>query len=102
MSAAGQNDTFLGVPLRAEPLAAAVLACWASLYSESAVLYRRRHGQPIGLDASMAVVIQSMVTPRAAGVLFTHHPVTGDPSRMIITANYGLGEVGNQTKYNFF
>lgn len=39
------------------------------------------------------VVIQALVLPQAAGVLFSRHPHAGDPSHVIITANYGLGEV---------
>jgi hypothetical protein len=42
----------------------------------------------------MAVVIQEMVAADAAGVMFSRDPVTGNPSRVVITANYGLGEVG--------
>lgn len=41
----------------------------------------------------MGVVIQEMVPAEAAGVMFTRHPVTGDPSRLVISADYGLGEV---------
>jgi len=41
----------------------------------------------------MGVCIQRMVDAEAAGVMFTRHPTTGDPSSMVITANYGLGEV---------
>lgn len=39
------------------------------------------------------MVVQALVAPRAAGVLFTRHPDAGDPSRLLLTANYGLGEV---------
>ena len=41
----------------------------------------------------MAVVIQEMVPAEAAGVLFTRDPITGDPSKVVISANFGLGEV---------
>ena len=41
----------------------------------------------------MAVVIQEMVDAQVAGVLFSRDPVTGNPSQIYITANYGLGEV---------
>ena len=40
----------------------------------------------------MGVVVQEMVTSEVAGVLFTVNPVDGDPSKMCITANFGLGE----------
>ena len=45
----------------------------------------------IGLPG-MGVVIQEMVDSQTAGVLFTVNPKDGDPSKMILTANYGLGE----------
>jgi pyruvate,water dikinase len=41
----------------------------------------------------MGVVVQQMVPADSAGVLFTHHPTTGDPRQMLITASFGLGEV---------
>lgn len=41
----------------------------------------------------MGVVIQEMVAAETAGVMFTVHPVTGDPAQLYISANYGLGEV---------
>lgn len=47
---------------------------------------------PIGFSTGMGVVVQEMVASEAAGVLFTVNPVDGNPARMIITANFGLGE----------
>jgi pyruvate,water dikinase len=41
----------------------------------------------------MGVVVQQMVPADCAGVLFTYHPTNGDPRLMLITANFGLGEV---------
>lgn len=41
----------------------------------------------------MGVVVQKMVPAETAGVMFTRHPVTADPHQLLITANYGLGEV---------
>lgn len=41
----------------------------------------------------MAVVVQKMVPAEKAGVLFTRNPITGDPRNILLTANYGLGEV---------
>lgn len=52
--------------------------------------FSRQHIQPV--VSSMAVVIQKMVEAEAAGVLFSRHPLNGDPSLIVITANYGLGE----------
>lgn len=45
------------------------------------------------VKTSMGVCVQKMVNASAAGVMFTRHPTTGDPSNILITANYGLGEV---------
>jgi len=47
----------------------------------------------------MGVVVQQMVPADSAGVLFTYHPTNGDPRKMLITANFGLGEVW---AYNLF
>lgn len=89
-SAAGQNDTFLGCHTTADVLAA-VKYCWASLYSYQSVFYRKQNLQPI--CTQMAVVIQTMVPAECAGVLFTRHPVDNDAYKLLISANYGLGEV---------
>ncbi|XP_065335145.1 rifampicin phosphotransferase-like isoform X2 [Cloeon dipterum] len=88
LSSAGQNSTVLGV--RGEKVEESVMKCWASLFSEHSVLYRKQYGQE--LDPGMAVVVQVMVPATAAGVLFTRHPFTGNPRQILITANYGLGE----------
>ncbi|GCC36215.1 hypothetical protein chiPu_0014707, partial [Chiloscyllium punctatum] len=88
-SAAGQLRTELGVK-GFEEVCDAVQKCWASLYSFQAVQYRHQRGQPVA--SGMGVVIQQMVPAQAAGVLFTCNPVTGHSGRMIINANYGLGE----------
>lgn len=37
--------------------------------------------------------------PQTSGVLFTINPITGHPGEMMINANYGLGEVGNESNY---
>ena len=91
MSAAGQMDTFLGVPGSLEVLSRAVIACWASQFSFASVQYKRGYGQwPVA--GPMAVVVQRMVACRSSGVLFTAHPVTGDERELLVTANFGLGE----------
>lgn len=53
--------------------------------------YNRQNGQ--ACLCSGGVVVQALVTPRVAGVMFTTHPHCGDPTRLLLTANYGLGEV---------
>jgi pyruvate,water dikinase len=68
-----------------------VSRCWASLFTERAVTYRLRSG----LDhrkVRMAVVVQQMVLPRAAGILFTADPITGNRKVASVEASFGLGE----------
>jgi rifampicin phosphotransferase len=89
-SFAGQQDTYLNVVGPAAILQH-VSRCWASLFTERAVTYRLRNG----LDprkAHMAVVVQQMVFPRAAGILFTADPVTGNRKVASVEASFGLGE----------
>jgi pyruvate,water dikinase len=88
-SFAGMQDTYLWV--RGEDgVLDAVRRCWASLYSEPSIAYRRRLRVPEDAMA-MGVVVQTMVDARAAGVMFTRSPVTGDPSVIAISASWGLG-----------
>ena len=89
-SFAGQQDTYLNVVGPAAILQQ-VSRCWASLFTERAVTYRVRNG----LDhrkVHMAVVVQQMVFPRAAGILFTADPITGDRKVASVEASFGLGE----------
>ncbi|MFJ6194970.1 rifamycin-inactivating phosphotransferase [Micromonospora sp. NPDC092111] len=89
-SFAGQQDTYLNVVGPAAILQQ-VSRCWASLFTERAVTYRRRNG----LDhrtVHMAVVVQQMVFPDAAGILFTADPVTGNRKVATVDASFGLGE----------
>jgi len=88
-SFAGLQDTYLAVRGAAAVLDA-VRRCWASLYNDESVAYRRRMAlSEEGL--AMGVVIQRMLRPRAAGVMFTRSPVTGDRSVVAIEATWGLG-----------
>ncbi|MEU3554771.1 rifamycin-inactivating phosphotransferase [Streptomyces fragilis] len=89
-SFAGQQDTYLNV-LGADRVVRHVGRCWASLFTERAVVYRRRNG----IDhraVAMAVVVQRMVVPDASGVLFTADPVTGNRRVSTVEAVLGLGE----------
>jgi phosphoenolpyruvate synthase/pyruvate phosphate dikinase len=89
-SFAGQQDTYLNVVGPAAILQH-VSRCWASLFTERAVTYRLRSG----LDhrkVHMAVVVQQMLFPRAAGTLFTADPVTGNRKVASVEAIFGLGE----------
>ncbi|MGR3937398.1 rifamycin-inactivating phosphotransferase [Streptomyces sp. BRA346] len=89
-SFAGQQDTYLNV-VGPEAILQHVSRCWASLFTERAVTYRRRNG----IDhrtVHMAVVVQQMVFPHAAGILFTADPVTGNRKVATVDAGFGLGE----------
>ena len=89
-SFAGQQDTFLNVVGRAAILQH-VSRCWASLFTERAVTYRLRNGFN-HRKIYMAVVVQQMVFPQAAGILFTANPVTGNRKVATVEASFGLGE----------
>ncbi|XP_038207779.1 putative phosphoenolpyruvate synthase [Zerene cesonia] len=89
LSAAGQNETVLGVTSDKDILRS-ILKCWASMFAFTSAYYRRQNGQPCYCGG--AVVVQALVQARVAGVMFTRHPDAGDPTRILITANYGLGE----------
>ena len=89
-SFAGQQDTYLNVVGPAAILQH-VSRCWASLFTERAVTYRLRNG----IDhrkVHMAVVVQQMVFPQAAGILFTADPVTSNRKVASVEAGFGLGE----------
>ena len=88
-SFAGLQDTYLAVRGAAAVLDA-VRRCWASMYNDESVAYRRRLRLPED-GLGMAVVIQRMIRPRAAGVMFTRSPVTGDRSVVAIEGTWGLG-----------
>jgi pyruvate, water dikinase len=88
-SFAGLQDTYLAVCGAAEVLEA-VRRCWASLYNDESVAYRRRLRLPED-GLAMGVVVQRMLRPRAAGVMFTRSPVTGDRSVVAIEGTWGLG-----------
>src|SRR5829696_5826965 len=89
-SFAGQQDTFLNVVGRSAILQH-VSRCWASLFTERAVTYRLRNGLA-HRKVHMAVLVQQMVFPQAAGILFTADPVTGNRKVASVEACFGLGE----------
>src|SRR5579859_1886199 len=89
-SFAGQQDTYLNVVGPAAILEH-ISRCWASLFTERAVTYRLRNGFD-HRQVHMAVVVQQMVFPDAAGILFTADPVTGNRKAATVEASFGLGE----------
>lgn len=101
-SFAGEHDTYLWIRTP-EQVAEHLLRCWASLYTDRAIAYRRqmRYDEE---GAAMSVGVQQMVMPRASGVAFTLNPLNGDRSQVAIDASWGLGEAvvsGSVTPDNF-
>ena len=87
-SFAGQHLTLLNVP-SAEALNSALSDVWWSANSDSAITYRQRVG--LFTRPSVGVVVQRLLDPESAGVMFTINPVTGAEER-VIEASWGLGE----------
>ena len=89
-SFAGQHDTYLNV-VGPEAILRHVSRCWGSLFTERAVIYRLRNGVD-HRQVHMAVVVQQMVFPEAAGIVFTADPVTSNRRIVSVEATVGLGE----------
>ncbi|WP_419701813.1 phosphoenolpyruvate synthase [Mucilaginibacter sp. NFX135] len=89
-SFAGQQDTYLNIIGR-EAILKHIGKCWASLFTDRAITYRIQNGFD-HRKVYLAVVVQQMVFPEAAGILFTADPVTGNRKVLSIDAGFGLGE----------
>ncbi|GAB3281353.1 phosphoenolpyruvate synthase [Larkinella harenae] len=89
-SFAGQQDTYLNV-IGKEAILRHISQCWASLFTERAVSYRLQNGVD-HQQVQLAVVVQKMVFPQVAGILFTADPVTSNRTVLSIDAGFGLGE----------
>ena len=89
-SFAGQQETFLNVR-GVRHLLENTVKCWSSLFTTRAIFYRTEKGFAHE-KVFISVGVQKMVNSKAAGVIFTINPVTGDPSQIVIEGNYGLGE----------
>ena len=89
-SFAGQQETYLNVKGEDELLGKTV-KCWSSLFTPRAIFYRTEKGFAHE-NVFISVGVQKMVNAKAAGVMFTINPVTGDPNQIVIDGNYGLGE----------
>lgn len=101
-SFAGEHDTYLWV-CGVNDVLGKIRECWASLFTERAISYREQMGYEHE-EVDMAVAVQKMVRPRAAGVAFTLDPTNGDRSGICIDAAWGFGEgvvSGDVTPDNF-
>jgi len=89
-SFAGQQDTYLNI-IGKEAILKHISKCWASLFTDRAITYRIQNGFD-HRKVHLSVVVQQMVFPKAAGILFTADPVTGNRKVLSIDASFGLGE----------
>ena len=89
-SFAGQQDTYLNIIGKAAILKH-ISKCWASLFTDRAVIYRMQNGFDHN-KVQLSAVIQKMVFPEAAGILFTADPITSHRKVVSIDASFGLGE----------
>ncbi len=89
-SFAGQQDTYLNI-IGQEAILKHISKCWASLFTDRAIIYRLQNGFD-HRKVYLSVVIQKMVFPLTAGILFTADPVTSNRNVSSIDASFGLGE----------
>jgi rifampicin phosphotransferase len=89
-SFAGQQDTYLNI-IGKEEILRHISKCWASLFTERAVIYRHQNSFD-HRKVHLSVVVQKMVFPQAAGILFTADPLTSNRKLLSIDASFGLGE----------
>jgi pyruvate,water dikinase len=89
-SFAGQHDTYLNI-IGKEAVLKCIARCWASLFTERAIIYRLQNGFD-HRKVYLSVVIQKMIFPEAAGVMFTADPITSNRKVLSIDASFGLGE----------
>lgn len=80
-----------------------VKMCWASLWTLRAT-FNRHHKEIDHKQGLIAPIVQRMVDPEAAGILFTANPITGNRDEMVIESNWGLGEsvVSGKSMNDFF
>jgi pyruvate,water dikinase len=88
-SFAGQQETYLHVS-GVDEIVERIRDCWCSFFTERALFYRSKKGSLT--DLGMAVVVQRMVEPDVAGVMFTIDPTKNRRDRMVVEAVFGLGE----------
>jgi phosphoenolpyruvate synthase/pyruvate phosphate dikinase len=89
-SFAGQQDTYLNI-IGKEAIIKYISKCWASLFTERAIIYRMQNGFD-HRKVYLSVVIQKMIFPDVSGILFTADPVTSNRKVLSIDASFGLGE----------
>ncbi|MBN2228457.1 MAG: hypothetical protein JW779_02615 [Candidatus Thorarchaeota archaeon] len=89
-SFAGQYDTSLNIE-GIDNVLHHIKRCFASMWTTRAIAYREENHIPHE-HVRLAVVVQSMIQPKCAGVMFTRNPFSESTSEIIIESNFGLGE----------
>lgn len=89
-SFAGQHDTYLNI-IGVDAIMQYISKCWASLFTDRAVIYRMQNGFD-HRQVYLSVIVQRMVFPQASGILFTADPITSNRKLLSIEASFGLGE----------
>ena len=91
-SFAGQQETFLHIQ-GDRALLEACRRCYASLFTDRAIVYRQQHGYD-HLEVALSIGVQQMVRSDLAcsGVMFSIDTETGFQDAVLLTAAYGLGE----------
>ena len=89
-SFAGQQDTYLNI-IGKEAILQHISKCWASLFTDRAIIYRIQNGFDHN-QVYLSVIVQKMVFPQASGILFTADPITSNRKLLSIDAGFGLGE----------
>ena len=90
VSFAGQQDTYLNI-IGKEAILRHISKCWASLFTDRAVIYRIQNGFD-HRKVQLAVIVQKMIFSHVAGIMFTADPITSNRKILSIDASFGLGE----------
>lgn len=90
LSFAGQQDTYLNIS-DLDNIINCIKDCWASLYTERAVIYRKKNNI-LEEDVSISVIIQVMINSDKSGIMFTANPLNNNYNELTIDAGFGLGE----------
>ena len=89
-SFAGQHDTYLNI-IGFDRIVKYISKCWASLFTDRAVIYRILNGFD-HRKVCIAVLVQEMVFSDSSGIMFTADPITSNRKVVSIDASFGLGE----------
>lgn len=99
----GMYETYLNV-VGKQQLLDKVKKVWASTFNSRTIAVRVQQGLSVIEAPCIGVGVVELVKVRSAGVCFTVHPITGDPRKAMIEANWGLGEsvVGGKVNVDMY